>query len=598
MRTQVRVVLRQAWRNLRARPGQALLVLVSMSLATTTLAMAVAVNRTGDGAWDRVWRTSRGGDVIAWAGYDATAIPASAPTAWVYQQLAAVRQAPGVADVGGPFADLTATSHLGPADVVLSVSVRDSTPSAIDRPLVTGGGWLGSGEGVVLEDALATILGVRIGDTVTVAGQSLPVIGTALATSAPRYRPGHVGYAWVNQETADRLLAAGAMFQGATMAIRLADPSTADSFVRAHQVAAADPSPAAGFEIDTAAHIRDSQHEDLATLELALLVVGTALALVMVAITAVLVTARVAAHGRQIGALKAIGVSPGQLAAIVLTENFAIALAASLIGVVAGDQLSPLLARTEGFLYGAPQAPPVSATTLLLVAAVAVGVVALATIRPVLLGVRATTLQALRPAVRAPRSAEAARPGARPWQFGLRAVWRRPTRSLATLIGGALAVGLVTLAVALRSSQAATLAHTPHDAATRNLLDEIHTILVVAGVTIVGLALVNATIVAVLAARDGARSFAIIRALGATPAQTAMSFLVGQLIVGLLAVAIGIPTGVAVFDALRSGLDAADLSAPDLLTLAGLAIAAYITVATVPAVALARRPVAPQLSYE
>jgi len=40
MRTQVRVVLRQAWRNLRARPGQALLVLVSMSLATTTLAMA------------------------------------------------------------------------------------------------------------------------------------------------------------------------------------------------------------------------------------------------------------------------------------------------------------------------------------------------------------------------------------------------------------------------------------------------------------------------------------------------------------------------------------------------------------------------------
>jgi len=143
MRTQVRVVLRQAWRNLRARPGQALLVLVSMSLATTTLAMAVAVNRTGDGAWDRVWRTSRGGDVIAWAGYDATAIPASAPTAWVYQQLAAVRQAPGVQDVGGPFADLTATSHLGPADVVLSVSVRDSTPSAIDRPLVTGGGWLG-----------------------------------------------------------------------------------------------------------------------------------------------------------------------------------------------------------------------------------------------------------------------------------------------------------------------------------------------------------------------------------------------------------------------------------------------------------------------
>src|SRR5690349_22262475 len=159
MRTQVRIVLRQAWRNLRARPGQALLVLVSMSLATTTLAMAIAVNRTGDGAWDRVWRASQGGDVIAWAGYDATAIPAAAPTAWVYQQLATIRQAAGVLAAGGPVADLAATGHIGPADVSLSVTVRDPTPSMIDQPIVTRGGRLGPGEGVGPADALPTLLG-------------------------------------------------------------------------------------------------------------------------------------------------------------------------------------------------------------------------------------------------------------------------------------------------------------------------------------------------------------------------------------------------------------------------------------------------------
>lgn len=85
----MRVIVRQSWRNLRARPGQALLILLATTLATTTLSMAIAVNKTGDDAWNRVWRASRGADLTASAGYSAAAIPADASPTWAYQQLRA-----------------------------------------------------------------------------------------------------------------------------------------------------------------------------------------------------------------------------------------------------------------------------------------------------------------------------------------------------------------------------------------------------------------------------------------------------------------------------------------------------------------------------
>lgn len=598
MRPSLHVVPRQAWRNLRARPGQALLILFAMTLATTTLSMSAAVNRTGDGAWNRVWLGTRGGDVIAWAGYDDSRLPADPPTGWVYDQLGAVAAAPGVQAVGGPYPDLDATGRIGLADVHLSVSVRDPAPAAIDQPLLTSGEWLRNGGGVVLEDGLAGILGVRPGDRVILAGRSLPVLGTALSTSAPRYRPGHIGYAWVDRSTAATLQAGGAIFQGATMPIRLTDPSTADSFAASHQAGAGSADPAAAFELHTPASVRSSQHEDLDTLALALMVVATGLALVLIAITAVLVTARVAAHTRQIGTLKAIGVTPAQLASIVLAENAAVALIAAVIGVFAGDRLAPLLARTETVLYGAPEAPTVTLATVGLVVGAAIGVVALATVRPILVGARACTLRALAPRTRLPRWAGRKVPGPTVWQVGLRALLRRPIRTLSTAAGGALAVALVTLAVALRESQAKALARNPHDAANRALLDEIHNILVVAAVVVVALAVVNAAIVATLAARDGARGYAIMRAFGATPGQTTASFLCGQLVIGVIAVAIGIPTGIGVFDALRRGLDAVDLRLSTVLGLTGVAVLLYIAIATVPALILARRPVAGQLAYE
>ena len=598
MRAGTHVVVRQAWRNLRARPGQALLILLAMTLATSTLAMAIVVNKTGDHAWDRVWRDTRGGDVISWAGYTSGAIPTDASTDWIYRQLGAVAAAPGVAASAGPFANLDATGVIGAATVPLSLQVRDPSPSTLDQPLLTAGRWLSAPDGVVLEDALAVTLGVHVGDTVAIAGQSVPVVGTAVATSAPRYRPGHVGYVWITAATADRLRRGGARFQGAVMPIRLADPATAAAFARAHTAGPLDPDPSAGFEIYTQASVRDGQHEDLDTLAVALLVVGTVLALLMVAITAVLVTARVALHTRQIGMLKAVGLTPAQLAAVVLVENGAVAATSAVLGVLLGYRASPLLARSEAFLYGAPEAPPVSATTISVVLAVAIGVVALATIRPILIGARQTTLRALTPSARATTAAAWRWPVPRVWQVGLRALQRRPGRTMATALGQALAVALATIGIALHRSQAHAFATRATGDANRSLLTEIQAIIVVASVTVAVLALINTAIVATLAVRDGARSYAVMRAIGASPWQTVMSTVAGQLTIGMVGVVVGIPTGVVAFNALRRGLDPVQLGPSTVASVAAVCLLSYALIAAAPAVILSRRPIGPQLAYE
>jgi hypothetical protein len=64
-----------------------------------------------------------------------------------------------------------------------------------------------------------------------------------------------------------------------------------------------------------------------------------------VATTAVLVTGRMAAQGRQIGALKAVGLTPRQALAVVLLEYLAVATVAAAIGITAGTLLSPLIGR-------------------------------------------------------------------------------------------------------------------------------------------------------------------------------------------------------------------------------------------------------------
>jgi putative ABC transport system permease protein len=620
MRSSMRLVTRLAWRNLRHRPWQAVLLLLALCLATSTLSLAMGLSATGDGAWDRAWRATDGSHVRALLFYrppirppEGAAAPALTPVEMAAAQarLSELAGAPGVVAAGRPVPELTTSGDIGGNRLDLIVLVRDAAPAAVDQPLVTAGEWLDSGDGVVLEDGFAATLGVKPGDTVTVAGQRLPVRGAALTVSFGRYPLYNPARVWVNAATAARLRAAGATDVAITIGLRLADPDQAAAFAAAHTDRAADGRP--GIALDTWQQIRDRSHDDLTAFAVALLAVGMLLALLTIATAAVLVAARMAAQTRQIGTLKAVGVTPAQITGVLLAEYLTLAAIAAAAGIIAGTLLSPLVAGPARSLYGAPDTPPVTWTRAVAVAAIAIIVVVLATLRPALRGVRHSTLRSLTvPALRPPRrTSRLARLAARlrlplPAVLGLRSALRRPARTAASAAGLALAVSMVVAGAALDNGVQHFLAIRPGsgaDAASRAaelaLIDQFLALVYGAAVLLLVLAAINTIVVGVFAARDNARNHAVFRAVGATPRQTVASFVFAQLGPCLLACAVGIPLGVLLFSAAAGAdLTPVRLSAPTYVAIAGATTLGYLLAVAIPARLLARQPVTPLLSYE
>jgi hypothetical protein len=193
-----------------------------------------------------------------------------------------------------------------------------------------------------------------------------------------------------------------------------------------------------------------------------------------------------------------------------------------------------------------------------------------------------------------------------PVVLGLRSVLRRPGRAVANAAGLTLGVAMVVIGLALDRGIQVFLAEQPPDEAdapgrevAAQVVDQLVTVVYAGAALLLALAAVNAVVVAVFAARDSARNHAILRAVGATPRQTVVAFVVAQLGGCLLACAAGIPLGVLLFTAV-GGDDLTPIRL-SFTTYAAVALAVpvlYTAIVAVPARLLGRRPVTPLLAYE
>jgi putative ABC transport system permease protein len=182
------IASRLAWRNLRQRPGQAALLLVTLTIATGTLSVGTWLYGSADGPWDRVWRATNGFHVSVAYYHDGDAPKLQLDRA--LRTAFALGEEPGVVAVGGPWTLLGGHLDIGRGNVDLTAEIRRPGRSPVDQPLVTAGRWLGAGGGIVIESGLADTLGVGPGDTVTIQGRPFPVRGVAETVSVGRRRPG------------------------------------------------------------------------------------------------------------------------------------------------------------------------------------------------------------------------------------------------------------------------------------------------------------------------------------------------------------------------------------------------------------------------
>jgi putative ABC transport system permease protein len=608
----VRLATRLALRNLRRRPGQALLLLLTLTTATGVLGVAMSVLGSADAPWDRAWQATRGFHVSLTVYHPPDEPGDPAFVASLRQRAEELATAPGVTGTSGPWTHLYGSIEVAGGLEDLTAEVRDPGPYEVDQPLVTSGRWLGDDGGVVLEGGLAATLDAGPGDTVTIQGRPIPVKGVATTVSRGRFPLSRPAQVWVTPATARELRALGMEEEGFGLQLRLADPDAADGFAAAHRsfdVTA--PSSSVTSYLETWQQRRADSHADIDNLAGTLLGAGVLIAILTVATAAVLVAGRMAARVRQVGTLKAVGVTPRQVVLVLLVEQLVIGALATAIGLGAGRLLAPSLAQTSVTTLGSPQPPPLTWTRAGVVAAAAAAVVVLGTIRPALRGIGQSTLRSLVAGPRTPRRAGwlarlAAYAGVPlPGVLGMRSTWRRPGRQLTNAVGLGLGVAMIVVAVTLGASldvlnaTPAEPGHAASDAAVAILYDQIRAIVLATAGLLFALGTINALIVATFAARDVARNHAILRAIGATPRQTAITLIVSQLGACALAVATGVPLGLGLWSLLEGGdLPAVHIPWTSVLLLAAAVPVVFAAIVSVPARLLARQPVAPLLTYE
>jgi putative ABC transport system permease protein len=600
----IKLVGRLAVRDLRRRPAEAALLLLTLIAATATLTLGLVVRGVIEDPYQRTREATTGPDVVASGGSaDLTA-------------LESLSEAPGVVAHSGPYpvtlADLKVNGRSGTAHVI----GRGPTSAAVDRPKLTQGSWVRDG-GVVVEAAFADALGIGEGDRITLNDRSFTVAGVAVTAASPPYPEvfclarlcvERTGVVWLTQGDArgiDRQsdLAAYILY------LKLADPSAAPAFIAAHneplpeQLAAQrfdckPGTPCVPLVLSTWQEIRD-QTTELVRNQRQVLVIGSRLiALLAVASVVVLVGGRMANQTRRVGLLKAVGGTPSLVAIVLLAEYVAIALVAAAAGMVAGWLTAPLVTDPSVGLLGSAGSPSLTLSTALQVTAVALGVTVAATLVPATRAARSSTVLALADAARRPRRtpwliAMSARLPV-PLLLGLRVAARRPRRL--ALSAASVFVTVSGIVAALGAHSVPEVERLSEFGLPGSRSQQLDQALLMITITLVSLAAINAIFITSATVIDNRHASALARALGATPHEVSRGLSAAQVLPAFAGALLGIPGGLG----LLAVVDANQVKVPLWQLLAVVPATALVIAAltTIPARLGERRAVSQTLQSE
>ncbi|MFE2067391.1 ABC transporter permease [Streptomyces sp. NPDC059467] len=283
----------------------------------------------------------------------------------------------------------------------------------------------------MVERGFATALGVHVGDHVTVAGRSLPVVGTAVSAATTVYPSAQLtgpeggpsdysGLVWMSEQDT-RAPAAEDLPMASLLYLKLRDPDATQAFVNADR----GPSVHATFQswqfvIGQDATIIEGSRP--------ILVAGSwLLSFLAIAGVATLAAGRAARQTRRVGLLKAVGATPGLIAAVLLTEYVTLALIADAFGLLAARFTQPVVVNPTAGLLTTSAGPSGGVITVTTVVALAVAL--LTTLGPTLRAMRTETVAALSDTPRQPGQRARLTPPAAvlpvPVLVGLRLIARR-----------------------------------------------------------------------------------------------------------------------------------------------------------------------------
>ncbi|MFC5744052.1 FtsX-like permease family protein [Actinomadura rugatobispora] len=592
------LVFRLVVADVRRHPAQAAMLLVAITAATTTLALGLSLSGATETLYRQTREATAGPDVVAFS-------PGTGRT--TIRALKSLEHAPGVVAYSGPYRQyytpLTVRGSTGAA----VVQVADLTPGPVDRPLVTSGSWVRPG-GAVVERGFATALGAEVGDRVTVAGRSLPVVGIAVTAArsvypwAPGIGPGGGpddggGLVWL-AEPDTRVLESADLPVTSFINLKLRDPDTALVSLRERHPSVADAFADTWVNFRAWQQVAEQDFVMLRGSQPIMVIGGWLLGFLSIGGVATLAAGRAAKQTRRVGLLKAVGATPGLIAAVLLAEYLTLALLADALGLTIARLVAPAIVNPSASLLSTATGP--SGGTIAVTTTVALAVAALSTFGPTLRALRTGTISALADTAHGPKhrawlnGLSALLPT--PLLLGVRLIARRPGR--AVLHGCNIATTLIVVTALLmvhaqpvRGYPGSPMATLAQDGQERHLL------LAVTAAVIV-LAIVNTITITWSTALEARPTMAIARTLGATPGQITAGLSIAQLLPTLPGAIAGIPLGILLCLPFSPGNATILPPAGWLLTAALASVLTTAALTALPARIAARRSVARTLSAE
>jgi putative ABC transport system permease protein len=567
------LIARLVGRDLRGRPGPALLLVLAITAATATLTLGLVLHGVTDRPYLQTRAATKGPDVVAQID-GMTVGPGGAGAAQVTAQVKALTHEPGVTGYSGPFPVASAVVRARGLTADVEAEGRPQAPASVDQPKVIAGTWVRSG-GVVLERTFAEALGVGVGDRLTLGGRPFRVTGIAVTAAVLPFpnlcyylgggcvfdlsRPEtatEIGFAWVTEPDARSLASAQAPLSY-FLNLELKDPATAPAFASAYvnlpSVGSPTLIPWQAIQAGSGLLVQD---------ERSVLSPGAWLAgLLAIASVSMLTGSRMAERTRRAGLLEAVGGPPETVTVVLLAENLVLALVAAATGLAIGWLAAPLVSSPGAALVGAPGAPALTLSVVGLVVAVALAVALASTLLPAIRASRTSTVGAVAPVSygmgarrprRRPRLLALSARLPVPLLLGLRLAARRPRRALLSAASVTVtATGIVAVLAFHTIVRLKTAGLSP--GLGNPVVGRDEQMLLILTVVLVALTALNATCAAWATVLDAAPTSALARALGASPRQVSSGIAAAQVLPAVPGALLGIPLGIGLFDVAAHG---------------------------------------------
>jgi putative ABC transport system permease protein len=580
-----------AFAGVRSRRVQSLLTVLVVAATATALTVGLAVRAVADRPFERTFAATNGAHV--------TAELAGEPG-----PLERLERHPRVvASTGVLPVAWTAFDRGGRRYGLRLVGIGDEPPT-VSAPLVVDGVLPGPGE-VAVERSFAAFHDLHPGMTLSTPGGALRVSGVIVVPTGSAYPQSQPGFgvtpvatleaAVPHQERRIRMLG-----------LRITDPDAAEAF--ANEVRRTlEPRGTATTWIDA----REEASAPTQVVATVVSIFGTLLLLATGAVLATLVGGRIVAQARAIGTLKAAGLTPGQVARLLVVEQLALALVGVAIGVAAGRLLTPVFTTRTASLLNASETPPFDLTQVAIVAAVALGAVGVFSFVPAFHAARRTTAATLSAAtggnVRRSRIGRfVGRLGLPvPASVGARGAFARRGRTILTVIALALTVSSAVATLGMEASL--DVGTDPGVAAPIQGLDTpafdpvnddageddiLRPVVYGLDALLLFVGLVNLVATLLLTTRERVRDLGVLGAVGMTPRQVTGSIVSEQMLVATVAGVVGLVLGLLLFRAAVAMTGGADEFAyPSWWSLA-LLVPALIALVAALAAPLARRAAA------